>query len=188
MEPFAIIEDFFSAIPLPQYRKYIFSMLKAANSKKYWKKEDPASLLYCQKKLSDLMGAALLLNVKSTLVNGKKSKASIAPAELDREIIDPSLYMDKNLLHIQWEVFPRNLSKKEFLDPYLAFKHFFRNRNLKVWRRDLTEMIFYALSPHDSAEDLLDLKFLEINSQLQKLVEAAHLIWIREINPAQEKI
>ncbi len=39
MEPFAIIEDFFSAIPLPQYRKYIFSMLKAANSKNIGKRK-----------------------------------------------------------------------------------------------------------------------------------------------------
>jgi len=183
MEPFAIIEDVFSAVPLSHYRKYIISTLKAASSDHYWKEEDPGSLLYFRKKIGDLMDAAQQLNVKTRDKKAIKQKALVKPGAPDQEIIDPRLYMYSQIKHTQWEAFPRSLSKKEFVDPYLVFKRFFRNRSLKKWHRDLEEMIFYALSPHDCVEDLLDLDLLRINQLLQKLVEAAHLIWVREINP-----
>lgn len=179
MDPFAVIEDFFSAIPLHRYRKYILAMLKSAGSNSYWQKEDPGSLLYVQKKISDLMGAAKKLQNPSK----KPKKPQFRPdlAVFEQEMLDPGLYLTGKE-HKQWAAFPRNLSKKEFLDPYLAFTRFFRRRSLNEWQRDLEEIVFYALSPHSCAEDLLDLDLLRINELLQKLVEAAHLIMVREIN------
>ena len=180
-ESYAVIEDFFSALSVSQYRKYILSVLNAANSAKIWKKEEPASLLYFQKKIEDLINVAHLLINKGKGRKSKKSKAVIDQPLTDEKTIDPSLYSSMRLGHLQWETFPRSLSKKEFLDPFLAFEHFFQYRSVKEWHKDLKEIIFYALSPHSCAEDCLDFEFLKINELLQKLVEAAHLIWVREI-------
>lgn len=184
---YTVIEDFFSALSLSQYRKYILSTLRAANSSRYWKKEDPGSLLYFQKKMEDLIDAVHLLVKKDKNKKSKKSKVLIAPEVIDQQVIDPGLYAIKHFGHTQWKTFPRNLSKKEFLNPYLVFERFFRYRSQKEWHKDLKEIIFYALSPHNCADDCVDFEFLKINQLLQKLVEAAHLILVREINPDQNE-
>ena len=185
---YTIIDDFFSALSLSQYRKYILSVLRAANSVHYWNKEEPGSLLYFQKKMEDLIDAVHHLQVKQDKSQKpKKLKAQIAPDLIDQEVIDPALYASKHLGHSQWESFPRYLSKKEFLNPYLAFERFFRYRSQKEWHKDLKEIIFYALSPHNCVDECVDFEFLKINQLLQKLVEAAHLILVREIIPGQNK-
>ncbi len=181
-ESYAVIEDFFSALSVSQYRKYILSVLQAANSVKLWKKEEPASLLYFQKKMEDLINTVHILVSKDKGRKSKKSKAVIDRPVTDEEQIDPGYYLNKHRGQLQWEAFPRSLSKKEFLDPFLAFEHFFQYRTLKEWQKDLREIVFYALSPHSCAEDCVDFEFLKINELLQKLVEAAHLIWVREID------
>lgn len=183
MEPYIVIEDFFSALSLSNYRKYILSVLYAANSTKYWKKEDPGSLVYFQKKMEDLMDATHLLSKRDKGKKATKTKIRIDPQALAMEVLDSGLYSDPRRGHTQWEVFPRSLSKKEFLDPYLVFERFFQYRSLKEWHKELKEIIFYALSPHSCAEDGVDFELLKINELLQKLVEAAHLISVREINP-----
>ena len=174
-DPHALIQDFFSAVSIPHYRKYVSSSFSAAISTHYWKREDPGSLLYFQKKMDDLMDAAKLLA-------GGKPKALLSPEVLEQDTIDPALYLDKRLGNRQWEAFPRTLSKNEFLNPYLVFDRFFRYRSLKQWHNDFREIIFYALSPHSCTEDLVELDLLKINRFLFKLIEAAHLVLVREIS------
>jgi hypothetical protein len=178
--PYALIQDFFSALSLPRYRKYIFSTLKAAGSAHYWKKEDPASLLYFQKKMEDLLDAAHLLLKKPLGKKTERKKSVLRPESLAAAEIDQALYLDKSSGLSQWEAFPRSLSEKEFLNPRIAFEAFFRHRSLKEWKADFGEIIFYALTPHSCSEDLVDLDLLKTNRLLQKLIEAAHLIWVRE--------
>jgi len=185
-DPRTVIQDFFSALPLPQYRKYINSCLRAANSRHYWTKEDPGSLLYFQQKIEDLMDAAKLLS--NGKAGSKKPKTVLSPEELEREMIDPVLYMDKYQGHTQWETFPRYLTKKEFLDPYLVFRRFFRYKSRNSWRNDFREIIFYALSPHSCSEDLVDLDLLKMSRHLLKLTEAAHLVLLRDFGRDQNDI
>jgi hypothetical protein len=182
MDPFCTIEDFFSALSLSDYRKYIISMLRAAGSERCWQKRDPGSLLYFQQKMVDLIRAAHILG---KIGNGRyrnSRKAIIAAELLDLETIDPSAYLIRKAGNSQWLLFPRYLSGKEFLNPYRAFRGFFAKKSIKKWEKDLKEIVFYALSPHNSTDDLMDFDFLGINQSLQKLVEAAHLIWVREIH------
>jgi hypothetical protein len=103
-------------------------------------------------------------------------------------MIDPVLYMDKYQGHTQWETFPRYLTKKEFLDPYLVFRRFFRYKSRKGWHNALKEIIFYALSPHSCSDDLIDLDLLKISRHLLKLVEAAHLVLLRDFGTDQNNI
>jgi len=184
-DPRTIIEDFFSAISLPRYRKYINSCLRAANSRHYWKKEDPGSLLYFQQKMEDLMDAAKLLSDDKS---GSGPKTALVREALEEEMIDPVLYMDKYQGHTQWETFPRYLSKKEFLNPYLVFRRFFRYKSRKGWHNDFREIIFYALSPHSCSDDLIDLDLLKISRHLLKLAEAAHLVLLRDFGTDQNDV
>jgi hypothetical protein len=177
-DPYAGIRDFFSALSLPTYRKYISSAIQAAGSLHYWKKEDPGSLLYFQKKLKDLIDAARTLVREG---RGKREEQVVLqPEVLEQEIIDPALYIGKSSGLTQWEAFPRSLSKKEFLDPYLVFERFFRYKKPRQWQKELKAVFFYTLSPYSCLEELPDMDLLQISSHLHKLVEAAHLIRVRE--------
>jgi hypothetical protein len=182
MEPFAIIEDFFSALSLMHYRKYVRSVLQSANSARVWKKEDPGSLLYFQQKMEDLLDAAHQLIPKRKNSKSGKPLPGLKPELFGKDLIDPASYSYPGRGR-QWQDFPRALSKKEFLNPYLVFDRFFRHHNLKGWHDELKELIFYALSPHNCAEDFLDFELLKVHHLLQKLIEAAHLVLIREIRP-----
>lgn len=85
-----------------------------------------------------------------------------------------SYYQTSNL----WSSFPRCLSEKEFCNPYSVFKKFFRKQSLDKWVHKWEEVVEYALSPHSSGTELDTLHFYTL---MIKLLEAAHLIYMREV-------
>jgi hypothetical protein len=175
-EPYRVIEDFFSFASLKRHRKYISSMLKASYSEDYWRKSDPGSLLFFQERIEELMKATYLLTVKKNKTLQKK-EARLKNEVLERAI-DPAVYVGWPEGNAMWEFFPRSLSKKEFINPYIAFEKFFDFKNLNEWLAQFKELINYALSPYGK-ESALDIDYLQTNNLLQKLIEASHLIHVR---------
>ncbi|HLA57321.1 MAG TPA: hypothetical protein VK622_01100 [Puia sp.] len=179
-EPYRVIEDFFSYAALDRHRKYIFSMLKAAYCEDYWRKSDPGSLLFFQEQMEKLMKATYLLTAKKNKTVKKKE------AKLKNEVlgmvIDPATYVGRLNGDAMWECFPRVLSRKEFINPYLAIEKFFTYKNLNEWLAHFKELIYYALSPYGN-ESALDIDYLKANNLLQKLIEASHLIHVRVNKP-----
>jgi hypothetical protein len=177
--PYKVIEDFFSTAPLEHYRKYISSMLQAAYSEGYWKKSNPGSLLFFQELMEKLMtGTYLFIKPHKNRIPIKK-KAILKDSAIRNEI-DPVLYYGWHHNSAMWEFFPRYLTKKEFLNPYLAIEKFFKTKDLKTWLKDFKELISHSLSPFGN-ETGVEFDYLRIHKHLQKLVEAAHLIEARVI-------
>jgi hypothetical protein len=44
------------------------------------------------------------------------------------------------------DYYPRYLSVREFINPYLVFEKFFKYRDLEEWKDDLYEVVEYASS------------------------------------------
>jgi hypothetical protein len=175
--PYKVIEGFFSNATLDRSRKYISSMLKAAYSEDYWKKSDPGMLLFFQEQMEKLIkGSHLFVDMGKDGISMKRS-AILKDNILGNEI-DPSCYFGWHRDGAMWEFFPRNLTRKEFLNPYLAIQRFFEYKNLKNWLKDFKELISYSLSLYGN-ESGMDFDYLEIYKYLQKLVEACHLIEVR---------
>ena len=179
-EPYQVIEDFFSFASLKMHRKYISSMLKASYSEDYWKKSDPGSLLFFQERIEELMRATYLLTGKKNKTIQKKEAR--LKNEVPEAAIDPVVYVGWPKWDAMWEFFPRSLSKKEFINPYIAFEKFFDFKNLNEWLTHFKELINYALSPYGK-ESALDIDYLQTNNLLQKLIEASHLIHVRVNKP-----
>jgi hypothetical protein len=175
--PYKVIEDFFSNGTLDHYRKYISSMLKAAYSEDYWKKSDPGRLLFFQDLMEKLIkGSYLFVEMAKNGISMKRT--AILKDNMFGNEIDSSSYFGWHRDGAMWEFFPRNLTKKEFLNPYLAIQRFFEFKNLEKWLKDFKELISNSLSPYGN-ESGIDFDYLEIYKYLQKLVEASHLIDVR---------
>jgi hypothetical protein len=172
-DPYQTIAEFFSADDIASFRKHIKAMLKAACSDCSWRKSEPGDLLYYLKLIESVINAAFLINKDK-----KQSPLDITP----KDIFNPNLYCGRHANNAEWDYFPRVLSFKEFSNPYLAFTHFFKYLPLAEWKSQLQEISEYALVNMSLFEAGIEMDILSLYFYLTKLVEAAHLIDVREIN------
>jgi hypothetical protein len=177
MDPYQVIDDFFSVASLDRHRKYISSLLKAAYSEDYWRKSDPGSLLFFQQNMVDLIKATYFFvsRVKNKTI---RKKAAVVEKAVINQMIDPATYFGRHQGDDMWTFFPRYLSRKEFINPYTTFEKFFDFKSPDEWLASLKELVCYALSRYGN-ESALEFDFLKIYKLLQKLIEASHLIHVR---------
>jgi hypothetical protein len=172
-DPYQTIAEFFTAADVAYYRKTIKGALNAACSSKIWNKSSPGDLLWLFERLESVINAAYLINKEK-----KKSPLSIGK----EDVFNPNLYCSWHADQTKWNFFPRSLSLKEYIDPYLVFKRFFKYLKLPDWKQKIHDLVDYALVTTSVSEAALDFDTLTIYFQLTKLVEAVHLIDVREIN------
>ena len=113
------------------------------------------------------------------LINKEKKKSPLSIGKDD--VFNPNLYCSWHADQGEWDFFPRSLSLKEYIDPYLVFKRFFKYLTLAEWKDELRELMEFALGKTSFSEACVDFDTLQIYFHLTKLVEAAHLIDVREI-------
>jgi hypothetical protein len=172
-DPYQVIAEFFCSGHLSSHRKCIKQALKAAAGKFIWRKFNPGDLLYDFKMIESVINAAYLIN--------KENKTS--PLTINKEgSFNPNLFCGWHRHSTQWDYFPRVLSFKEFANPYLAFKRFFKYLSLQKWKVELQDLLEYALVETSLSEAGIEKDMLSLYFYLSKLIEAAHLIDVREIN------
>jgi len=172
-DPYQAIAEFFTAADVAYYRKTIKGALDAACSGKFWNKCSPGDLLWFFERLESVINAAYLINKEK-----KKSPLSIGK----EDVFNPNLYCSWHADLTEWDFFPRALSLKEYINPYLVFKRFFKYLALPEWKQELHDLADYALMTTNMAEAGIDFDTLPIYFHLTKLVEAVHLIDVREVN------
>ena len=168
-DPYQVIAEFFSFATIDFYRKRIKGMLLSIHRNKIYHKDAPGEVLFDFKMLESVINAAYLISKEK-----KQSPLIIGMNDL----FNKNLYCGRHTNCDQWDYFPRTLSKKEYIDPYLTFKLFFKYQKLETWKQDLQTILSYALAKNS---DGVELDLLSIYFHLTKLVEAAHLIDVREI-------
>jgi hypothetical protein len=170
-DPYQVIAEFFTAADLNSNRKIIKDLLFAANSGKVYNKDSPGDLLFHMKLFESLINAAYLINQER-----KKSPLEIS----NYELFNPNLYRGWDRDSTDWDFLPHTLSLKEYKNPYGVFKRFFKFMDLPSWKRDLQEILDYALVKDSLFEAGVFIDCLPIYLHLTKLIEAAHLIDVRE--------
>ncbi|MBO9618504.1 MAG: hypothetical protein J7539_05650 [Niabella sp.] len=145
------------------FRKIIRQVLFAARSNKVYNKNEPAFMLNIFKAIRSVMLAAHELHRQK-----KHSLLKITSEQyLDKQLCAPS-----GAHCSEWERTPKTLTAKEYKNPYLVFRRFFKYQNILEWKRTIDQVLDYALS-HDTKDCALDL--LKLYLHLTRLVEAAHL-------------
>ncbi len=67
---------------------------------------------------------------------------------------------------------------KEYKNPYKVFGKFFKYQPVEKWRQDIGLVLDYALGAYT---DSCDLNLLKMYFHLFKLMEAAHIVDVREV-------
>jgi hypothetical protein len=172
-DPYQVIAKFFTCATINSYRKTIKDVLISISKDKLYRKDSPGDLLLEFKMIESVINAAYLMNHEK-----KKSPIDISPTD----VFNKNLYCGRHTYLTEWDYFPRSLSMKEFIDPYSVFKKFFRYQKLEGWKKDMQEILEYALADISFFEGGLTFDVLSIYFHLTKLLEAAHLIDVREVN------
>ncbi len=174
-DPYCVINDFYCNHELHEARKFIADWITFGNKREIWDKT-PANILltFCEA-INQLIEAAWVIQQSDT----RDRLADVNFTEFTEEqLFKPDFYCNRHYKDDPWDDFPRSLKRKEYLNPYIVFDKIFKFRGLAQWKEHLYTMVHTAIS-----EDTLhgeDIDILNVKEHLNKLIEATHLIHIRE--------
>ena len=164
--------QFLSHASVHDFRKLVKKLVSHATEATVYKGETPGDVLLYKNLFCSLIKTA------NTLMHKKCSPITITEEELLNKKNFCSHYVGANA----WKEFPRHLSKKEYCNPYLAFQHFFNYQSLTDWVQCWEQVVEGALCGDTSFAPAAPLR---VYDHLARLVEAAHLVDVREIIHAE---
>ena len=167
-DPYQVFAEAFSHTGMAHLRRVIKKILHYAEAEEIYKERSPCDVLQSMRVIRSLIKAAHTLK--------EKKNGPIQVSEGD--VFNKKYYCSHYQPSSAWDDFPRFLSIREFCNPYRVFKKFFKYQPIDQWVHDLEEAVDCALM-RNSGE--MDLDMLAVYSHLAKLVEAAHLINVREV-------
>ena len=154
------------------FRRLIKKLVCHASGAGVYKGHSPGDILLYSKIIRSLIKAAHALRHK------KHSSVTIKKEDLFNKKYYCSHYVSADA----WKEFPRCLSEKEYSDPYRTFQQFFSYQSLNGWLQCWEQVVVNALNS-DSTSITAPLK---VCIWLIKLVEAAHLVDVREVTHVGE--
>ena len=166
-DPYQVIAYCFAEAHVHHFRRLIKKLVSHACGAGVYKGYPPGDVLLYSKLIRSLIKAAYALRHK------KHSAVAIKKEELFNKKYYCSHYVSADA----WKEFPRCLSEKEYSDPYRAFQQFFSYRSLNNWLHCWEQVVEDALCS-DSTSITAP---LTVCIYLIKLVEAAHLVDVREV-------
>lgn len=181
---YRVIHDFFDASGFTRAVVFMECILHTASARYSWKKGDPYNVVYFLQKLTQLAKAAYVIDAPYAI----RMDAITTPPEKNGP---PDLSITENYFtgHIHgdaWSSLPRNLTAKQYHDPYKAISKFCKYTTSDEWDRIFSELAEYALSRYTPEEMLYPYNLLTVRKRLLQLLEACHLVRVRTHTSRQE--
>ena len=167
-DPYQVFAEAFSTAVIGSFRRFIKNIMHYAETNEIYSEKSPCDVLLFMRMVRSLIKAS------DNLKGIKKGPIIVTEAEAFNKKYFRSHYITTS----DWEDFPHFLSVKEFCNPYMVFKKFFKYQHADKWLYDLKEIVDAALSNYKGE---LGLEMIAMYSHLVKLIEAAHLINVREV-------
>ncbi len=165
--PYQVFAAIFAEAHVHDFRKLVKKLVSSASGAGVYKGESTGDVLLYMKLIRSLIKAA------HALKHEKHSAIVIKGDDLFNKKYYCSHYVSADV----WKEFPRHLSEKEYGNPYLVFQKFFRYQSLTNWLHCWEQVVDGAFCGDGSFAPVAPFK---VHSHLAKLVEAAHLIDVRE--------
>lgn len=182
-DPYQVIARFFDLSGIAGHRKTIITWMEAVNKNDYWRDSCPSDLLFYYKKIIALIRAAYQIYKENKRGKTASDLLKEKGYAIETNMLHPALFFGWERYSAIWEHFPRHLNLDEYNDPYLVFPQFFAFHEPDEWQEELGELLSDALSSDNAAEVFTkDRDMLLIQKNLLKLVEATHLIDVREVS------
>lgn len=172
------IDNFFDIYDLPAAQKMLTLCIKTACSDHVWK-HLPANVLFFTEQLTILSKAAIQIIQEYSYIKEVEIEDQNEVWMLNQYAV----YCGWCKHRTPWDYFPRHLSKKEFLDPYRALQKFAAFHNAGQWKKVISNIRYYALSHESVFEVVHRNSFITTWHHLHKLLDATHLIEIRQSIP-----
>ena len=170
-DAYQIIAEFFSTYNVSYVRKTMQQIIRSAYSDYVWAKGTPEDLLFNFEKLESVINACFIIN--------REKKHS--PIEVNSEqLFNRNLFRGWHANYTDWDEMPKFLSIKEYHDPYLGVRRFFKYKNVHEWKELLNKILHYAFSSSSILEEVANFDTLTVLDKLTRLIEATHLIDVRE--------
>lgn len=176
-DPHKVFIDFYHFFSPSRIKKFIDRWMKALYKEKSWTKSSPADFLFYYDQIIPLVEASYIISQSD---HTKRASILNEDEHTHAQLMNPDLYCLSKNTNESWDYFPRSLTKKEFINPYRVINKFFKNYSLSNWRKKLHNILHIALSSDklDESGDIVNV--YEIKKHLDKLVDASHLIYVRE--------
>ncbi len=174
------IDSFFDIYDLPAAQKMLSRCIKTACSGRVWKYL-PANVLFFTEQLHILSKATMKIMQEYNYI--KEVEIEAGENNSVWMLNQYPIYCGWCKHRTPWDYFPRHLSKKEFLDPYLVLEKFAATHNSDQWKKIIFNIRYYALSHESIFEVLNKNNFINTCIHLHKLLDATHLIEVRQSTP-----
>ncbi|MBZ4192155.1 hypothetical protein [Niabella beijingensis] len=165
-DPVTVFAEVFSYADMAYWRREIKRVVAHAAADKEYRRRAAGALLLDMKVVRSALRAAHALR------KARGAEAATAEGEMPR----PQDYCCRVGRQDGWGDLPRCLTLKEYCRPYQVFKKLFGRRGLARRVQDWEAVVEAALSPCSTA---LRPGALRMYTELIKLLEAAHLVWVR---------
>lgn len=166
-DPYQLIAELFSSSECWHLRGVIKRFLQYTISTEIYTDKPPCDVILYMRMISSTIRAAYALKDK------KRSEIVVDEGDL----LNKKYYRSHYICCNTWTDFPRFLSKKEYCNPYLVFRKFFKYQSLENWLSIWRNIIDGALCPDESRFFINEIL---VYTHLVKCIEAAHLIDVRE--------
>lgn len=178
-----VITSFNEYIEYPIGRRYLKKWFMAVHKKDHWRMRSPEALLYFYERIEMLLEAGKLL---AEMPVSKRMSTVVIIEDKPIDLMLPTLYFPSSGFSDAWEYFPRHLTRKEFLNPYLVYPKLFKRYDLNEWRFILRELLSFGLSVTKLECDY-GFDTYSVNILLEKLLAASSLIYTRGLLGKEEE-
>lgn len=173
-DPYKTISDVFNFAEINLYRKTIKHFLLFAEEDKPYDKKPPGYFLQNLEQIEAIINAASLINKENVNLHKSKPRSQSNGKQVQEQSMD-------------WNSFPRSLSTKEYNNPHLVIRNFFRYLKLSEWKQCLKSILELSLTEDNIRGSMLEINTLSIYLHLTKLVESVYLIHETYLNTQDNK-
>lgn len=166
-DPYQVFAELFTSSECFYLRYFIRKLIKFATVPKIYSEKPPADVILYKRMINSTIKAAHAL---------KDKKCSAIVVDKD-DLLNTKYYQSHYMFTDNWTDFPRFVTKKEYCNPYLAFRKFFNYKPLNKWIILWRGIVDDALNPDGGG--YLEHE-LTVYVHLAKLIESAHLLDVRE--------
>jgi hypothetical protein len=170
-DPYQVVATYFTIETLSAHRMYVRGVIRSAFIPRRNDLSKKTVLATC-KDLEELIIAAWMINQEK-----KKSALTVEPAYL----MQPSYFSNQQDPLLQWADMPRSLEYRDFFNPYKTLSTFFKCHPLHYWITLLKKLFRYANARKSLSQKHPDIDAIETLTRLMELLDALHLIDVREI-------
>ncbi len=176
-EPYKAVHSLIREYDLTYLRQTVSDWMASVYKAGSWIEEMSGNFLYFYENLLKIIESAWIIQ---KIDNSTRLANLTISYNIDEiELMDTKFYCKPADKIYSWDYFPRSLSRKEYINPYKALTKFFKFYSLPKWKNQLENILYISIRDNSTLSGG-SINILNVKKHLNKLIDACHLIVVRE--------